>query len=271
MTNFFRALLGTDQALNGIDQVLADSRGIQSTLRSLETEIGSISRSVAQLASEKATPAPEKSVERATPETPGVCEMKRAHLAGVKLYANRTELIESLAGELTGARIAEIGVLLGDFSEVMLNAFRPKEFVAFDLFDLHLSDHPWAVSHARAFNGKSHLEYYRQRVAGHNVRIEMGFSDKCLARYNDSYFDMIYVDGDHSVKGVKADADVAMNKVKPSGLLVFNDYIMYDWNVGDFYGVVPVVNELVVNHGYRVVGFAFHKNMFCDIAIRRPG
>jgi hypothetical protein len=36
------------------------------------------------------------------------------------------------------------------------------------------------------------------------------------------------------------------------------------------YGIVPVVNSLVVNEGYDVVAFALQQQMFCDIAIRKP-
>ena len=31
----------------------------------------------------------------------------------------------------------------------------------------------------------------------------------------------------------------------------------------------PVVNDLVVNHGWRVVGFALDQHLYCDIALQR--
>jgi hypothetical protein len=50
--------------------------------------------------------------------------------------------------------------------------------------------------------------------------------------------------------------------------VVFNDYIMWDHVTDSAYGVVPVVNELVVNGGWEVVAFALEHQLFCDIAIR---
>jgi hypothetical protein len=44
---------------------------------------------------------------------------------------------------------------------------------------------------------------------------------------------------------------------------------MYD-HAGEVpYGVVQVVNELIVSRGYEIIGFALEKNMFCDIAVRK--
>ena len=40
---------------------------------------------------------------------------------------------------MQGATIAEIGVAKGDFSEILMDAFNPKSFVAFDLFNIQSS------------------------------------------------------------------------------------------------------------------------------------
>ena len=40
--------------------------------------------------------------------------------------------------------------------------------------------------------------------------------------------DMLYIDGDHRYKGVKADYDNWSSKVKAGGLVVFHDYIAYN-------------------------------------------
>jgi hypothetical protein len=86
---------------------------------------------------------------------------------------------------------------------------------------------------------------------------------------------MIYVDADHAYESVKRDAEISKQKVKDDGILIFNDYIMFDhYAVFDpkaslWYGVVQVVNQLVVYDEFEVIGFAFKKDMFCDIAVRR--
>ncbi|HXW13756.1 MAG TPA: class I SAM-dependent methyltransferase, partial [Terriglobia bacterium] len=90
-----------------------------------------------------------------------------------------------------------------------------------------------------------------------------------LSRYPDKTFDMIYVDAGHDYESVKRDADLSKQKIKPEGILIFNDYIRYSHLDNCYYGVIPVVNNIVVNQGFEVVGFALQWGMYCDIAIRR--
>ena len=78
---------------------------------------------------------------------------------------------------------------------------------------------------------------------------------------------MIYIDRSHHYKDVVRDAEAAVRKVKANGLIIFNDYILWDHVCGIYYGVMPVVNDLVANRGWKVKGLALQRNMFCDIAI----
>jgi hypothetical protein len=68
---------------------------------------------------------------------------------------------------------------------------------------------------------------------------------------------------------VRADATAAAPKVKPEGLLIFNDYIVWSHHENFGYGVVQTVNELCVNEGWRMVAFCLHEDMYCDVALKR--
>jgi hypothetical protein len=135
---------------------------------------------------------------------------------------------------------------------------------------LHDVPEVWGRRTAELFNRQSHLDYYRQRFAryGGRIRIEEGLSHEMLARYPDDSFALIYIDAGHDYENVRRDAELAALKLQQDGVIVFNDYTMFDLN-GTSYGVVPAVNELVAKGGWRVVGFALQPHMFCDIAIRR--
>ena len=188
------------------------------------------------------------------------------HLAGARLFANREALVASLPLAPAGA-IAEIGVARGDFSEFLLSALQPARFVAFDIFTMH---------DVRSRRGRREIaynsEFYRRRFAarGDQVAIEVGPSSDALARYPDQSFDLIYVDAGHDYASVERDAALAMQKAKPGGFLVFNDYIMFDHLIDMPYGIVPVVNDIVVRENLKVYGLSLEKHMFCDIAFRRP-
>jgi methyltransferase family protein len=101
------------------------------------------------------------------------------------------------------------------------------------------------------------------------MSVDEGMSWEMLARYPDQHFDLIYVDAAHDYDSVRRDAEVAVAKVKHDGLLIFNDYTMFDHVGGVPYGVVQNVNELIVHGDWHVVGFALQWHLFCDIAIRR--
>lgn len=194
--------------------------------------------------------------------------LRHEHVAGAKLFADRHDMIRGL-GLPTGAVIAEIGVEYGNFSERLIDTLRPSQFWAFDVFDLHtIPGRP----HARVLGADTHDGYYRKRIGKRtdtDVRVVVGDSSTKLAQIPDSFFDMIYVDGDHRLQGVINDAKQSVRAVKPQGILIFNDYIMFDHIANMPYGVVPVVNDLCVNHGWEVIAFAFQSGMFCDIALKR--
>jgi hypothetical protein len=192
------------------------------------------------------------------------------HLAGARLFANREALIASLL-IAPGGTIAEIGVAHGEFSEFLLAQLAPKTLVAFDFFDMHEAGALWGKDTRHLLHGMKHLDFYRHRFRnrGDQVVTEPGVSYLTLAKYPDRTFDMIYVDAGHDYASVKRDADLALDKVKPDGFLVFNDYIMYDHLVGEPYGVVQVVNQILVERDLTVYGLALEHHLFCDIAFRR--
>jgi hypothetical protein len=179
------------------------------------------------------------------------------HLRDARLFANRESLVAALP-LARGSTIAEIGVAQGEFSEFLLTQLAPKTLVAIDIFNLHETPSIWGQDTRQMLDGLNHVDFYRQRFAGRGdqVVIEQGLSHTMLARYPDRTFDMIYVDASHDYASVQRDAVVAMAKIKEGGFLVFNDYTMYDHLAGQPYGVVPVVNQIIVERDARVFGLA---------------
>lgn len=191
---------------------------------------------------------------------------------GARLYANRESLVEDFSQcmpRLQGSRIAEIGVALGDFSSRLIDGFAPAEFVAFDNFQMHNFPTHWGMKSEEIFGERTHREFFEDRFKDRSTKVicEEGSSEVTVPLYPDEYFDLIYVDARHTYEDVAVDADNARNKLAKHGVMIFNDYIMFDHLLGTPYGVVQVVNELVNTHGWNVLGFALQQHMFCDIAI----
>lgn len=197
--------------------------------------------------------------------------LKQAHLPHAILYANRFDMLRGLALPHQTV-VAEVGVALGDFSAFLIETLLPREFVAADIFNLHTEPKLWDMHPRQIFKDDSHRAFYERRLAASRclVTIRQGPSHIKLAEFPDGYFDLIYVDADHSYDAVTRDIEAARSRLRPGGYLIFNDYIMYDHIGQGPYGVVPAVNELVANHDWPVVGLALHPQLFCDIALQRP-
>lgn len=196
--------------------------------------------------------------------------LSASDIAGARLYATRHDMIENLPVR-RGGRIAEVGVALGEFSKFMIEKLKPAEFFAFDLFKIHHDQTLWGRPTSEVLGGLTHREFYERAMRGSEttVSIHEGLSTETLPRAEQGFFNMIYIDAGHQYEDVIADGRIAASKLKDNGVIVFNDYIMHDPFIKSDYGIVQAVNEMVVNEGWKVIGFALQQHMFCDIAIQR--
>jgi hypothetical protein len=189
---------------------------------------------------------------------------------GAKLYADRYQMLKNL-GIREGAKIAEIGVAHGELSDFLIREIRPSHFYAIDLFDLEKLPVIWGIPQEELFKGKTHYDFYRDRFSslGDRITVMRGLSAEMAANLPDASLDMIYIDAGHDYGNVVQDGAVSARKIKRDGVLVFNDYVLYDPFTKDEYGVVPAIIEMLNSGEWQVIGFAMQRHMFCDIAIKR--
>jgi hypothetical protein len=201
---------------------------------------------------------------------PEVATIGNEHIVDARLHANRKSLVASLPVP-EGGKVAEIGVLQGRFSTYLIEVLKPRQFFGFDTFAMHLRKNRYGVPAAQLFDGLTHRQYYLRAMAefGDIVVAVEGPSAQTLGGYTDRSFDLVYVDADHSYAAVKIDAAFAAEMVSETGFLVFNDYTLVDPGNYRACGVVPVVNDLVANHGWVIVGYALEEYLYCDVALRR--
>ena len=172
------------------------------------------------------------------------------HLENCQIVASRDRIIQRMPH---GGHIAEVGVLAGDFSQVLLYECSPTEL---HLIDLDLRSHKIE-------------KRFAEQVRSGAVILHEGRSSHILKRFPDQHFDFIYIDADHSYEGVKKDINVAKQKIRDDGFLVFNDYTYWSPVECVNYGVMHAVNELCLEEGWQIAFFALDPYMYCDVAIRR--
>jgi hypothetical protein len=209
------------------------------------------------------------SAENGPPWATDIPVLRPEHLLNAQLYADRLHMIAHLGPQKLQS-VAELGVALGDFSKSLIERYNPDIFYAIDIFTLHEYEMLWNQETSKLLEGRTHCEAYLHRMQPYRnqLLIKQGDGADELAKLPDASIDLIYIDGSHHYANVVRDCAAAHRKVKPGGLLIFNDYTIWSHFERMWYGVVPVVNDLLVNKGGKVVGFALHPNMYADIAIQ---
>lgn len=150
-----------------------------------------------------------------------------------------------------GSICAEIGVHEGAFSRRILDVVEPER--------LHLID-PWKHEEEKRYqdswygglgpNGQALMdqryhkvkERFVEELEAQRVQIHRGYSALASDEFEDSYFDWIYIDGNHLYEFVKRDLELYSPKVKPDGYLIGDDYGAHNWWDN---GVQKAVDEFV--------------------------
>jgi predicted O-methyltransferase YrrM len=195
-----------------------------------------------------------------------------AHLlANAKVLAHRADILPMLP---KGGIVAEIGVALGDFSALLLQACQPSQFAAIDIFRLHEQPTLWGRRTAEIFGGGTHRASYEQRFAAEisagQMQVMEGDSLDGIAQLADESVSVLYLDADHRYASVAAELAAASPKMRPDGWIVLNDYIMNDIaNSFAPYGVVQATHEFMLREGWEMMYLALHPYMYCDVALRR--
>jgi lipopolysaccharide biosynthesis glycosyltransferase len=181
------------------------------------------------------------------------------HSVNYKEFDNRNAMIEYFSKLIGQPKILEIGIFKGEFFDFIFNNCNPHSLDGVDIFD--------GVTCSGDANGNN-LVYYdigtsynelRERYKNHtNVRLIKCDSITHLKNCQDSYYDLIYIDGDHSYNGVKNDLENAFNKIKSKGYIMGHDYEMNYNKTSNHYdfGVKQAVTEFCNKYNQTIIAKA---------------
>jgi hypothetical protein len=78
-------------------------------------------------------------------------------------------------------------------------------------------------------------------------KIIRGFSEIEVPNFEDNFFDIVYIDGNHETEYVYKDAVLSLQKVKVGGYIIFDDYELYNW-----YSVIKGVEMFVTEYKNQI-------------------
>ena len=178
-------------------------------------------------------------------------------IQNTKLLLSREELLKLLPKE---GVVAELGVDEGHFSEIILEICKPQK--------LHLID-VWESERYNQNKRKSVEENLKAQIDSGIVQIDLGYSTVVGNKFQNNYFDWIYIDTDHSYQTTIDELKVYSSKVKEDGIIAGHDYIIGNWDGMRRYGVIEAVYEFCSKNSWEIIYLTMEHDNHPSFAIRK--
>ncbi len=155
-------------------------------------------------------------------------------------------------------RITEIGVLEGQNFKRMIE-HNPEKAVAVDAWinDGVVSRDDLGYPQERL--NQMHNKFKMEMAEKPFVQIYREYSVYAVSHFPDEYFDLIYIDADHSYEGCLKDIEAWYPKLKKGGFFIGDDYNDYTAPVTKVvFGVVRAVTEFCKKNNLAVYDLPSH-------------
>jgi hypothetical protein len=185
-------------------------------------------------------------------------ELDQMHIDQLQVLLNREDLLARMPKH---AVCAELGVDKGEFSELILNITEPKQ--------LHLID-AWG-DESRYHDGLklSIEEKFKEQISEGQLKVNIGLSTDVLKKFEDHFFDWVYIDTAHTYDVTAEELKLLKTKVKPGGIIAGHDYVIGNWAAGFRYGVIEAVHEFCVKENWQFIYITFETHQHRSFAIQK--
>ena len=179
------------------------------------------------------------------------------HLSNCKILVDRIALLKLLP---KNACVAEIGIANGDFSESIINICKPNKLYLIDYFG----------TSRYGINSKNYVEQrFKKHISSNKVILKIGLSVDEISKFNDNFFDWVYLDTDHTYNTTKLELELLLKKMKTGGIICGHDFSMFN-HIGDMrYGVIEAVREFLIDHSWEILFLTSEPLHDCSFAIRK--
>lgn len=147
---------------------------------------------------------------------------------------------------------AELGVLQGNFSGVLLEFAKPMQLHFIDPWYFLDSHWSWAGGNQSTIDAVIKILNERKSEI-ENKQVFMHIQDdlKVLNLFEDNYFDWVYIDSSHAYEHTKSELEILKSKVKRGGIICGDDW-RPDSN-HRHHRVYKAVNEFLSHENYSLL------------------
>jgi predicted O-methyltransferase YrrM len=177
------------------------------------------------------------------------------HTQGCRVLPSRLHLLDTWK---KSAIVAEVGVASGAFSEEIFSRCEPAELHLVDLWEGERYERGLARVKQRLAKG----------IDDGRVIINQGYSTEKLAGYPDQFFDVVYVDTDHSYKLTLAELRLSKLKVKKGGIIAGHDFCVGNVVAPYVYGVIQAACEFARSEGWAFTYITLEPHGFWSFAMQ---
>jgi hypothetical protein len=151
--------------------------------------------------------------------------------------------------------MAEIGVLHGDFSQMILSEIDPETLVLIDPYSISESKynealHNLATAYSTEKDYADLLLRFEDRIKEEQIIVKRDYSYNVSIDFPDKGFDCIYHDGSHVYFDLKRDLKDWLPKLKENGIMAGHDYLEHS-----SFGVIQAVNEFCEEYKFEMIIF----------------
>jgi len=165
--------------------------------------------------------------------------------------------VTNLANSVRAKNICEVGVAYGYHAEHILDNLPDVEYQGVDPYlagydpnDIFVADVAilFADDPQKAMDRLFSAVSYKLNAYNGRANLLRRSGDVAASRFVDGYFDLVYIDGDHTYAGVMADLNAWYSKVRVGGILCGDDFVLQS--------VRDAVMKFMTKRGKIVIGYS---------------
>lgn len=180
------------------------------------------------------------------------------HTEHCRVLPDRAALLDRMP---SNARVAEIGVAFGEFTDQIMRRCRPRSLLLVDA---------WASERYR--DGLAAIEdRFADDIASGVIRIMQGLSLEVLAKLDAGALDWAYIDTNHTYDTTLAELQLCDHLVGPDGRIAGHDFCTGNVISAIPYGVVEAVTKFCMDHDWQFEFLTVESRGHFSFCLKRLG